>query len=187
MVTVFLSLIDDANDRSSFEKIYNQCAEDVFKRVYFFLKNQQDTEDVMQNVWLRVAQNIEMYREKEEKSARAYILRMAKNQAISMYRMKKRDVEHRCDADLARLFDCSDSDSMIFDLCNKMDVDMICECIRSMNEIYRDVLAYYYLQEYSVKEISKILGVKEITVRKRLDYGRAKLFQMLERRNLNVK
>ena len=43
-----LALIDDEYDRINFKSIYDRYADDVFRRIYKFVKNQQDAEDIMQ-------------------------------------------------------------------------------------------------------------------------------------------
>ncbi len=179
------ALIDDEYDRTNFKKLYDVYADDVFKRIYKLIQNQQDTEDIMQETWLAVAENIEFYRGKDDLSIRAYILRIAKNRAITFYHKKEREKSRRCQPDLEALNDNNESEDLLFRICNKTDVATICECIDSLNEIYSDVLTYYYLHDRSVKEIAKILSLKEATVRARLVRGRAKLLHMLEGRNLN--
>ena len=185
MLVLCLSLIDDEYDRMNFERIYTKYADDVFKRICKLLKNKQDAEDVMQETWLTVAENIEFYRAKEEGSIRAYILRIAKNQSITLYHTRKKEAERRCDMDSVDLTDSYDYETILFNVCDKVDVSIISECIDSLDEIYSDVLNYFYLHDHTVKEISKILKLKEVTVRARLTRGRIKLLQMLEGRNLN--
>ena len=185
MLVLCLSLIDDEYDRTNFERIYTKYADDVFKRICKLLKNKQDAEDVMQETWLTVAENIEFYRAKEENSIRAYILRIAKNQSITLYHTRKKEAERRCDMDSVDLTDSYDYETILFNVCDKVDVSIISECIDSLDEIYSDVLNYFYLHDHTVKEISKILKLKEVTVRARLIRGRIKLLQMLEGRNLN--
>ena len=180
-----LTLIDDEHDRIKFQKIYDQYADDVFKRRYGLIKNQQDTEDIMQETWLAVAENIAFYRTKNDASIRAYILRIAKNRSITFYHKKEKMKKHQCGEELADLTEDCDYENLLFDICAKSDVAIICECINSLDEIYSDVLNYFYLHERSVKEISKLLKLKEVTVRARLSRGRIKLLKMLEERNLN--
>ncbi len=76
---------------------------------------------------------------------------------------------------------------ILFNVCDKMDVSTISKCIDSLDEIYSDVLNYFYLHDHTVKEISKILKLKEVTVRARLTRGRIKLLQMLEGRNRQIR
>lgn len=184
MVALCFTLIDDEYDKINFKKIYNQYADDVFKRIYKLVKNQQDAEDIMQETWFAVAGNMEFYREKDDDSIRAYILRIAKYRSITFYHEKEKEKKRQYDAELEDLADGND-ENLLFNLCAKMDVAVICECIDSLDEIYSDVLNYFYLHDHSVKEISKLLKLKEVTVRARINRGRIKLLQMLEGRNLN--
>ena len=179
-----LALIDDEYDRINFKSIYDRYADDVFRRIYKLVKNQQDAEDIMQETWIAVAENIEFYRMKDDISTRAYILRIAKYQSITFYNKKTKEKECLCDTELEDLID-GDDEKLLFDICAKIDVAIIRECIDSLNEIYSDVLNYFYLHDHSVKEISKLLKLKEVTVKARLSRGRIKLIQMLEGRNLN--
>ena len=57
-MTLCLALIDDEYDRINFKSIYDRYADDVFKRIYPLVKNQQDAEDIMQETWIAVAENI---------------------------------------------------------------------------------------------------------------------------------
>lgn len=185
MLVLCLSLIDDEYDRINFERIYTQYADDVFKRISKLLNNMQDAEDVMQETWLAVAENIEFYRTKDESSIKAYILRIAKNRSITLYHTRKKEEKLRCDIDSADWTDNYDYETILFNVCDKVDVSIISKCIDSLDEIYSDVLNYFYLHDHTVKEISKILKLKEVTVRARLARGRIKLLQMLEGRDLN--
>ena len=86
-----LALIDDEYDRINFKSIYDRYADDVFRRIYKLVKNQQDAEDIMQETWIAVAENIEFYRMKDDISTRAYILRIAKYQSITFYNKKTKE------------------------------------------------------------------------------------------------
>lgn len=185
MLPCCMSMIDDESDRLNFEKIYDLYADDVFKRICRLVKNRQDAEDIMQDVWLTVAQNIEFYRGKEDHSVRAYLLRIAKYRSIDFYHANEKEKDRMCEAEqLERLFG-GDDETLLFQLCARMDVVIIRQCIESLDEIYSDVLNCYYLHDCTVREIAKMLKLKEVTVRARLARGRARLLQTLEGRNLN--
>ena len=185
MLPICSLLIDDEYDRNNFKRIYDRYADDVFKRIYQLLNNRQDAEDVMQETWLAIAENIKFYRAKDDDSMRAYILRIAKNRAITFYHAREKEKAHLCEEELTELTDGCDDERLLFDMCDKMDAHVICECINALDEIYGDVLNAYYLHGHTVKEIAKLFKLKEVTVRARLSRGRKKLLQMLERRNLN--
>jgi len=178
------ALIDDERDRITFKSLYDAYADDVFKRIYRLVNNRQDAEDIMQETWLSVAKNIKFYRAKDSDSIRSYILRIAKYQSITFYNEKQKRNALQCETELEEIIE-GDDENLLFSICAKTDVAVIRECIDSLDEIYSDVLNFYYLHDYSTKEISNILKLKEVTVRARLSRGRAKLLQLLDGRNLN--
>ena len=56
----------------------------------------------------------------------------------------------------------------------------ILPALQSLPEKYRICLYLYYYEEYSVKEISELIGKNESTIRTRLSIGRKKLKEELE-------
>ncbi len=186
MLSYCLLALDRDSDKILFETLYYKYEKDIYKRIYHLLQNREDSEDVMQNTWLFVAKNLDFYRTKDEKTIRAYIMRIAKNQAITRYHEKKKDEAFCCKLEDEAL-PAENSETLLFRLCDKMDISVICECIDALDEKYSDILNYFYLHEHSVKEISEAFHMKESTVRSRLTRGRDQLIKRLERRNLNVK
>ena len=180
-----LSLLEKEEDQILFNQLYEKYADDVFKRIRKRVRRMQDAEDVMQETWFCIAEQIDFFYAKDESTLRAYILRIAKNRSITYYHSRKRREKFNCDLKFVDLEDDYDYESILFNVCNKVDVEIISECINSLDEIYSDVLNYFYLHDHTVKEISKILNLKEVTVRSRIARGRIKLLQMLEGRNLN--
>ena len=53
--------------------------------------------------------------------------------------------------------------------------------IMKLKEKYREVIYLYYYEEYSVKEMAKILGRGESTLQTQLSAARGKLREMLEK------
>ena len=70
---IFLSVIDGETDRSAFERLYDQYADGIFRKTLSILKNQTDAEDVVQEAWFKVAQNMDRLQGKEDRVACAYI------------------------------------------------------------------------------------------------------------------
>lgn len=175
MLTLLLSMIDEDIDRTNFESFYHRYANDVFRRIYGILKNQQDTEDIVQETWIRVVENIALFRGRDEKMVRSYIMRVAVNASISHLREKNKEDALMSELDTVDMADTRD----LFAACEGQSVSGIVECIRSLGEIYSGVLVYFYLYHYTPKEIARLLDMKEITVRKRIERGREKLIKLL--------
>ena len=169
-------------DRSFFEQIYEKYADDVFRRALCILKNTQDAEDVMQNTWTSVAKNISFFRAKEDGAVRAYLLRIARNQSITLLRARQREERYISDADILDVPDEDGVESRLLDACSALTVTDIRECMQSLSAQYRDIMIMFYLHENSTREIAALLGINESTVRTRLSRGRERLVKLLERR-----
>lgn len=181
MLMFYLAMIDEKVDRLTFNKLYTKYSDDIYKRVYGILKNKYDAEDAAQETWTAVCKNIDFYRDKDDESAKAYIIGIAKNQAFIILRRKKKEGCMVCDMDKFSEKNVSD-EQCLYNICDGHDESEIFECIKEIGEPYSDVLLYYYFHEHTLKEISQIMGEKESTVGSRLTRGRAKLIQLLVRR-----
>lgn len=54
------------------------------------------------------------------------------------------------------------------------------ECILNLKEKYRIIILLYYYEGYSIREISKILGVNESTIQTRLARARSRIKVLME-------
>ena len=54
------------------------------------------------------------------------------------------------------------------------------ECVMGLPEKYRTVLHLFYYEDCSVREISHLLGIREGSVKTRLNRGRAMLKEILK-------
>ena len=169
-------------DRSFFEQIYEKYADDVFRRALGILKNTQDAEDVMQNTWTSVAKNISFFRAKEDSAVRAYLLRIARNQSITLLRERQREENHVCETDILDVPDEDNVESSLLNACSELTVSDIRECMQSLSAPYRDIMIMFYLHGNSTREIATLFGMNESTVRTRLSRGRERLVKLLERR-----
>lgn len=181
MLVFHMKKYEEDND-AVFERLYNTYADDVFRRVLRILKNKQDAEDAMQNTWKSVAENISFFRAKTDISIRAYLLRIARNQAITIFRERQKEEKYFSDEDIMNTPDDFDVESRLLNACAKTEADNIHRCLRELSEPYRDVLILFYFHQNSTKEIAKLMNMNENTVRTRLSRGRERLLRLLERR-----
>ena len=71
---------------------------------------------------------------------------------------------------------------MDVDYFENIDYDELVKTISQLPQIYKDVLFLRYVNDFSVKEISKMLDISVDTVWKRLERARKMLKELLERR-----
>ena len=185
MLAFFLATLETELDRVTFEKVYNLCCDDIYKRVMYRVKDKERTRDVMQDIWKAVCENISLFHVKDDVAIKSYIFRMARNMAVSSYREKRKEDEIFCDIDEYDIPDDATGDSTLRIACAKEGEEAVFECLQMLDEKYREVLDFYYFNHNSVKEIAILLGLPERTVWTRYQRGREKLKEMLVRRGFH--
>lgn len=149
-------------------EMYERNVSRIYKLSYIYLRNPADAEDTVQSVFLKVLQsNVDFNDYEHEK---AWFITTTKNHCKDILKSwwKRKRV------DLEKLPEIASNDEYIQER-------EIIEKLLALPEKYRVVLYLYYLEDYSVKEISELLVRNESTIRSQLQRGRDRL-----KNNLNV-
>ena len=177
----YLSLIDGEPERSEFERIYQKHADKIFRKTLYILRNQQDTEDVMQEVWIKVAKNISVLQNKDDAVIFSYIMTIANNQAMTFFRKRNTEEVLLAEEEIEGLA----YDEPLFAACDKAEIGEITACFAELPKIYRDVLSLHFLHRHTTEQIARMLDLNASTVGSRLSRGRKKLIKLLERRGIH--
>lgn len=183
MLAFYLSTIDKKSDQKTFEQIYYKYDNRLRRVVGKYLKNSADVQDAMQNTWVGVLKKMDVCRDMDEDEVQSYIMTIAKNQAISLARKNQKASEVFIEADETRLTDDVD----LFDLCATQDVSRIVECINMLSDAQKEVITMHYLYHHSLKEIAEMFGISESVAESRWKNGRARLIQLLQRKEIYAK
>ena len=152
-------------DKQESERLYRLHFRTVWNICLTFLKNPSDTEDAVQETFLRLVREDVCFQGEEH--GKAWLIHTAKNVCRDELRRHR-----RLELPLEEAQNAS-SDSP--------HIDEILEAVRSLPEKYRDALYLFYYEGLPVEQISKLLVRKESTIRSDLRRGRAKLKELLER------
>ena len=134
----------------------------VFRLAYSYLKNREEAEDVSQEVFLKLYLCNENFDSSE--NAKAWLIRVTIN--LSKNLLKSVWYKHRTDVDNDIPYE-PENEYQLWSVVNKLKSD------------YRIVIHLFYYEDYSVKEISDILGISSSAVRTRLTRARNQLKKML--------
>lgn len=168
IVLIFLSILETDAERQLFMELYNQYGNAMLRVAQrYFIGEPAMAEDAVQNAWLRVVEKFSRLQEIPCKKRGAYLVVVAKNEAISL--LRKRHQEIPFDDDVM-------GEKYAFE--NDSTKDII-ETILEMPETYRAVLEMRFIEDRSTKEIATALGLKETTVDVRIHRGRALLIKKL--------
>lgn len=139
---------------------------DMVQRICFYhLKNQADTEDVFQNVFLKYMTHDQPFRDSEHE--KAWLLRVSinacKDLLKSFFRKNVVSLEVLAEAEAE----------------STEEYREVFEAVLSLPAKYKDVIYLSYYEGYTAAEIGKILGKAENTVYSLLSRGRGMLKEKL--------
>lgn len=142
--------------------LYHRHVDTVWRVCYSFMKNRADTEDMVQEAFLRAYYADKPFRSEEHE--KAWLIVTASNLCRdALKRAWRRDEPLEDHLELA----APGRDAQVL------------EAVLALPERYKTAVYLYYYEGYSLKEIASILGCPQATVRTRLARARKQLKQML--------
>lgn len=139
---------------------------DMVQRICFYhLKNQADTEDVFQNVFLKYMTHDQPFRDSEHE--KAWLLRVSINACKDLLK----SFFHKNVVSLEVLAEAEAESTE--------EYREVFEAVLSLPAKYKDVIYLSYYEGYTAAEIGKILGKAENTVYSLLSRGRGMLKEKL--------
>jgi RNA polymerase sigma-70 factor (ECF subfamily) len=132
----------------------------IYRVVYGYTGSYEDSEDICQDVFLKLYQTGKVFKDEEHK--KAWLIRVAVNAAKSLLRTSWR---RRRD------------DGVIEDKPYYADVHEreLYDCVMRLPEKYRTVVYLFYYEDYSVEQIAQITGVSKSAVTTQLSRAREQL------------
>ena len=150
------------------KEIYERQGKRVYCIAMLYLKNQEDAEDAVQNVFVKLMDKPRNFESLEHE--KAWFIMVTKNYCKDVLKSSWfRKVE------LGTLPELMQE--------NEEERDLLIH-IYSLGKKYREVVYLYYYEEYSVKEIARLLQRKESTIQTQLATARKKLRIKLEQEEM---
>jgi len=159
-----------SGDKESFRTLVDENKNLVASIVYRIVKNYDDSQDLCQEVFLKVYQNLASFQQKSKLST--WIARIAYNTCFNYLERKRPE----------RLNEDSSADAFIADennftspeqyLQQNSTAELIQREILNMPVKYRAILTLYHFNSMNYQEISHITGLPEGTVKSHLFRGR---------------
>lgn len=141
------------NRKLGIEELYKIYSKLVFGVIYSILKNTDETEDVLQNVFIKI---FKLDNEKlQTKSHLSWLYSVAKNETINY--IKKYSKEKKFE----NLYEISDNDTEIEKV---LDKEYFNNLIKNLPQKQQEILSLKIVSNLSFKEIANILNMKIPTV-----------------------
>lgn len=181
MLTLYLTLLDDEEDKNLFENLYYSYRKQMITVAQSVLQNNDDAEDTVHEVFLRIAvRYMDIIRSiEDEKDLRNYLLKATKNTALNM-RQKKRDISHTVSEEYLDDVEGIGEKDFVETICERMDYEKVVAAVQNLREPYREALYYHFVMELSVPETAKLLNRTKAATKKQLLRGKKMLMKLLE-------
>ena len=158
------------NDPAAVELMWDRYASDLFAYLLAVLCSRHDAEDVLQTVFVKIAQK--RHRLAKARHLDAYVYRIARNEISSFIRCRKKE----------RKVESLDESWLIVTEGNK-ELNELAEELQNLlarlPQQQREVIVMKIYKQKTFLEISRLLGLSHNTVASRYRYGMEKLRTLL--------
>ncbi|WP_404452883.1 RNA polymerase sigma factor SigX [Virgibacillus necropolis] len=149
-----------------FEDIYDKYHQDLYKFVFYMVKDKQQTEDLVQEIYIKVLNSYENFR--GESSEKTWLFSIARHITIDYFRAQKRKRNR-----IYEFFDWTEKGSTLPDkeplpeeiAVQNEDIKNIYSYMDNCTPDQKSVLILRYIQSFSIKETAEILGFSQSKVK----------------------
>lgn len=155
----------------------NMYSKKVYNMALNFAGNSDDASDITQDIFLKVYNNIEKF--KENNNFTSWLLRLSKNYCIDYWRKNK---YYRSSLELdENLLDKSfaEAETPEDSLIKKNEVDYLRKKLQLLPPDLRALIIMRDIQDYSYQEIAEHLNIPLGTTKSRINRARTKLAKIL--------
>jgi len=180
-------------DISSQRDLYNRYRSRLSLLVKRYVVDNDDAKDVLQESFLLIFKNISQFR--NDGSLEGWMKRIVINTSLQFLKKQKKDHLRINDLDIKDDFEVASIDNSIDKndentLSNGIDLVLqaniqeseLLEIIQMLGDDFRQVFNLFFIDNYSHSEISKMLGIEEVTSRTRLARAKKKVQAELYKR-----
>lgn len=154
-------------DKEAFGRLIENNKVALYRISLSMLSEKQDIEDAIQNCIIKAYEGV-LYLRKEE-FFKTWLIRILINECKTILKNNKRVVQ-------------MEEVSTDISACDNYSNLELTNAVNSLEEDLRTVTVLYYFEDIAQKDIAKLLGIPDGTVRSRLSRARTKLYEMLKER-----
>ncbi|MDR1814699.1 MAG: sigma-70 family RNA polymerase sigma factor [Tannerella sp.] len=189
------SLTDEAlvelyalGNNSAFDVLLSRYQKSIHSYIYYIVHNQELTEDIFQETFLKVIMTIKQGRYTENGKFKAWIMRIAHNLIIDTFRQERNEnaiSNDEVEVDLfndMKLCDNNIEDEMV----QEQVYEDVRKLVRHLPDNQREVVEMRYYQDLSFKEIADLTGVSINTALGRMRYAILNMRRMAEEHHMEL-
>lgn len=147
-------------DQDAFAKIYDFFIDPIYRYVFYRVKD-EEAEDLVETVFLKVWENIRQYKP-GKKSFSAWIFRIAHNLVVDHYRASSNETRVELDENLPSHERQHNPISVAENVLHQHNLK---KALKGLSKKYQDVIVYKFINELSNEEIARIMNKTEGSIR----------------------
>jgi len=175
-------------DEPAWEELVRTHTRKVYALCYRFTGSNQESQDLTQEVFLRVFRTLRSFRS-DEGSFGTWLARVTRNLLIDHYRRTRQErVTDSIEEQLPMLEEVGASAAMRPDnaIAGREASEILQATLQKLSPDLREAVILRDLQEMEYREIAEVLGIPEGTVKSRINRGRTELARLLRKQKLAV-
>lgn len=145
-----------ADNIENIESIVSKYGDMLYRICYIILKSESDAEDIVQETIIKYIEKKPLL--KDSQHTKAWLITVAKNKCKDMLRYKQRHQHIAIDN--------------VREVSAQASENSILEVLMTLPKKFCLVLLLYYVEEYKIEEIAKIIDKTPSAVKMRLQKGR---------------
>ncbi|MBT2762079.1 RNA polymerase sigma factor [Paenibacillus sp. ISL-20] len=156
-------------DKHAYQAIILQFEQQMYTYCYYILKNHAETEDAVQEIFIRAYEHLHQY--KRQVSFSAWLYKMAYHHLINIKKKQSRFlnlIEHY--KEQQPVMQISQHEPVVYELLTYLTAEE------------RHILLLKAVEQYTFEEISDIMGIKSATIRKKYERLRHKLLDRISQK-----
>jgi RNA polymerase sigma-70 factor (ECF subfamily) len=167
------SVSDDADLVREFEARLTESSTLAFRVAYSVLRHREDAEDVAQDAFARAYRHFRQLRDRDR--FRAWLVRVTWRLALDRRRSDRRRASRE-----AVYVDLAPSAAMVDEVATRDRTNLLWAAIDALPEKLRVVVVLAGIEGHDLREVARLLGVAEGTVKSRMFAARTRLREKLQ-------
>lgn len=172
MLFFYLSLLETQEEKTKFEQLYETYRKLMKYIAAGILHDEFLAEDAVHDAFLKLMRYLDDIDEIASPKTKSFVIIITESISKDLYAKRKHN----------QVVYLEDNESLLVqeDTClQHFNLAMIAAKIKSLPDIYRNILILRYIHGYNSKEIAEILSLNDAVVRKRLERARRELTVLL--------
>lgn len=160
---------------AAFAELVELYKERLYWHIRYMLKNHEDTDDVLQNVFIKIFKNIKKF--KGDSRLYSWMYRIAKNESLTF--LKKRSKMLKISSEELQTQIVNNLESDVYFEGDKIQLKLQ-QAINTLPEKQREVFQLRYFEEMKYKEMENLLNTSESALKSNYHHASKKVEQYLK-------